>query len=72
MVGESTIVRFNETPQNYTKTSGGNDVYNLTKLDEIQLVDITEIKYPHKGYTLIPRWRFKKIIKSTAQRMTIF
>ena len=34
---KNTIVRFNQTLQNYLKVSVGNDTYNLTKYDKIQL-----------------------------------
>ena len=33
---KNTIVRFNQTLQNYLKASVGNDTYNLTKYDELQ------------------------------------
>ena len=39
------IVRFNQTLQNYLKISVGNDTYNLTKYDGIQITDATIIKY---------------------------
>ena len=44
-IGEGTIVRFNQTLENYLKVSVGNDTYNLTKNDKIQITDTTEIKY---------------------------
>ena len=50
----------NQTLEIYLKVSVGNDTYKLTKYDEIQLVDITDIKYPNKGYNLLPKWRIKK------------
>ena len=34
-IGEDTIVRFNQTLQNYLKVSVGNDTYNLTKYNKI-------------------------------------
>ena len=36
-IGEGTIVRFNRTLQSYLKVSVGNDTYNLTKDDKIQI-----------------------------------
>ena len=42
------------------KVSVGNDVYGFTKYDKIQLNDITEIKYPNKGYTLLPKRPIRK------------
>ena len=42
-----TIVRFNQTLQNYLKVSIGNDTYNLTKYDRIQIPDTTINKFPN-------------------------
>ena len=39
----------------YLKVSVGNDTYNLTKYDEIQIFDFTEIRYPNNGDSLFPR-----------------
>ena len=39
----STLVRFNQTLQNYLKVSVGNDTYNLTKYNKLSITDITEI-----------------------------
>ena len=41
---KNTIVRFNQTLQNYLKVSVGNDIYSPTKYDKIQLIDVTEIR----------------------------
>ena len=50
-IGEGTIVRHNQTIQNHLKISVGNDTYNLTKHDKIQIKDTTNIKYPNtSGY----------------------
>ena len=40
---KNTIVRFNETLENYLKVSVGDDIYNLTKYKKFQLPDITVI-----------------------------
>ena len=56
-IGEVTILRFNQTLQNYLKVSVGNDTYNLTKYDGIQITDTTIIKYPKIGGYLLPDWR---------------
>ena len=42
---KNTIVRFNQTLQNYLKVSVGNDTYNLSKYDKVQLINVTEIRY---------------------------
>ena len=62
-IGEGTILRFNQTLENYLKVSVGNDTYNLTKYDKIQLTDVTEIRSPNIGYDLLPKWRIKNLQK---------
>ena len=44
-----TILRFNQTLQNYLKVSVENDTYNLNKYDKIQITDTTIIKSPNSG-----------------------
>ena len=53
---KNTIVRFNQTLQNYLKVSIGNDTYNLTKYDKMQITDTTIIKYPNNGGYLLQNW----------------
>ena len=55
----STLVRFNQTLQNYLKVSVGNDTYNLTKYDKIQITDTTEMRYPNIGSDLLQKWIIK-------------
>ena len=55
-MGEHTIVRFNQTLQNYLKVSVGNDVYNLTNYIKIQLIGTTIIEQGNGQY-LLPRWK---------------
>ena len=52
-IGEGTLLRFNQTLTNYLKVSVGNDTYNLTKYDKIQITDTTNIKYPNTGGYLL-------------------
>ena len=54
---KNTIVRFNQTLENYLKVSVGNDIYNLTKYNKIQLTDTTIIKAGNNGGYLLPYWR---------------
>ena len=54
---KNTIVRFNQTLQNYLKVSMGNDIYNLIKYDKIQLTDITTMKAGNTGGYLLPYWK---------------
>ena len=56
---KNTIFRFNQTLQNYLKVSVGNDIYNLTKYNKIQLTDTTVIKYPNNGGYLLQIWNTK-------------
>ena len=53
----STLVRFNQTLQNYLKVSVGNDTSNLTKYDKIKLTNITIIKSGNIGSNVLPGWR---------------
>ena len=73
---KNTIVRFNQTLQNYLKYSFRYDTYNLTKCDKIQLTDITTKKAGNTGRYLLPYWKIicndknnngkiQKLIKST-------
>ena len=55
-IGEGTLNRFNQTLTNYLKVSVGNDTYNLTKYDKIQITDTTIIKYPNTGGYLLQNW----------------
>ena len=50
---KNAILRFNQTLENYLKVSVGNDTYNLTKYDRIQIKDTTIIKYPNTGGYLL-------------------
>ena len=56
---KNTIVRFNQTLQNYLKVSVGNDIYNLTKYNKTQLTDTTIIKYPNNGGYLLQNWNIR-------------
>ena len=54
---KNTIVRFNQTLQNYLRVSVGSDKYNLTKNNKIQLTDITTMKSGNTGAYLLPFWK---------------
>ena len=54
---KKTILRFNQTLENYPKVSVCNDVYNLTKYRKIQLTDITTMKARNIGGHLLPYWK---------------
>ena len=54
---KSTILRFNQTLENYLKVSVGNNTYNLTKYDKIQLTDTTIIRVGNVGRDVLPLWK---------------
>ena len=54
---KKTISRFNQTLQNYLKVSVGNDTYNLSKYNKIQLTDTTVMKSGNAGEYLLPYWK---------------
>ena len=56
-LNKKTILRFNQTLQNYLKVSVGNDIYKLTKYNKIQLTDISVIKAGNSGLFVLPKWR---------------
>ena len=53
----NTLLKFNQTLQNYLKVSAGNKIYNLTKYDKIQITDTTVIKSPNSGGYLLQNWK---------------
>ena len=53
---KNTILRFNQTLQNYLKVTVGNDTYNLTKYKKISITDVTEIKFSNTGIGLLQKW----------------
>ena len=71
-IGEGTIVRFNQTLQNYLKVSVGNDTYNLNKYGRIQITDTTKIKYPNIGSDLLQKWSIQCNNKSNNSKVGDF
>ena len=69
---KNTILRFNQTLSNYLKVSVGNDIYNLTKYDKIQIIDITESKYPNIGSDLLQKGNIKCNNKSNFSKIGDF
>ena len=59
LIEEGSILRFNQTLQNYLEVSLGNDIYHLTKYDKIQVTDTTVTKYPNRGGYLLQNWVIK-------------
>ena len=69
---KNTVLRFNQTLQNYLKVSVGNSIYNLTKYDKIQIIDTTEIKYPNIGSDLLQKWNIKCNNKNNVSKVGDF
>ena len=68
----STLVRFNQTLQNYLKVSVGNDTYKLTKYKKISITDVTEIKFPNSGDALLQNWKIYCKNKNIQSRISDF
>ena len=68
----STLVRFNQTLQNYLKDSVGNDTYNLTKYNKNSITDITGIKFPNSGNALLQKWKIYCNNKNNQSRISDF
>ena len=71
-IGEGTILRFNQTLQNYLKVSVGYDTYNLTKNDKIQIKNKTEFKFSNIGSDSIQKWNIKCNIKNNDSKIGNF
>ena len=69
---KNTILRFNQTSENYLKVSVGNDTYNLTKYNEKQLTDTSIIKSGNSGGFLLPSWRIFCGDKNNNGKLTNF
>ena len=69
---KNTILRFNQTLQNYPKVSVGNDTYNLTKYNKIQLTDTTVVKAGSNGLSLLPNWRIVWNDKNNSGKISNF
>ena len=54
---ENTVLRFNQTLENYLKVPAGNDTYTLTKDNKIQLTYTTAMKAGNTGGYLLPYWK---------------
>ena len=54
---KNTFLRFNQTLENYLKVSVGNDTYNLTKYEKIQITDSTVMRVGNGGAFILPLWK---------------
>ena len=69
---KNTILRFNQTLENYLKASVGNDTYNFTKFDKVQIIDITEIRSPCTENILLQKWKIDNFIKNDDSKIGKF
>ena len=59
LIGEGSIIRINQSLQNYLQVSVLSNFNSLTKYDRIQITDTTLIKYPKQGGFLLQQWIIK-------------
>ena len=69
---KNTIVRFNQTLQNHLKASVGNDIYNITKYNKINITHTAEIRNPNTGQMLLQKWIMKCLNKSYIAKTNTF
>ena len=69
---KNTILRFNQTLENYLKVSVGIKTYNLNKYDKTQITDITTLKAPKKEGYLLQQWNIKCIDKNNNGKIQNF
>ena len=55
--GNNNVLKFNQTLENYLKVSVGNNTYNLTKYDKIQITDLTVMRVGNGGAVILPLWK---------------
>ena len=71
-IDKNTILRFNQTLQNYLQVSVGNNTYNLTKYKKIQLTVTTINKMGNGRVYLLPSWRIFCNDKNNKSKITNF
>ena len=69
---KNTIVRFNPTLENYLRESVGNDTYNLAKQTRVNITDITEMRSPNSGQSLLQKWTLKCVNKNYIAKINTF
>ena len=70
--GGGDILRFNQILQDYLKVFVGNDTYNVTKYDKIQITDTTNLKTGNTGGYLQPFWKINCNDKHCNEKVTNF
>ena len=69
---KNTIIRLNQSLENYLKVCVGNDTYNLTKYNKMNITDVTEIRNPNTGQMLTQKWMLKCLNKSYNAKVITF
>ena len=54
-IGDGNVLKFNQTLENYLKVSVGNVIFDLMKYNKIQINDITEIRSPNTGNSVLQK-----------------
>ena len=71
-IGDGNVLRFNQRSENYLEVSVGNDIYDLMKYNKIQINDITEIRSPNSGNSLLQKWILTCTNKSYNTKINTF
>ena len=69
---KKTILIFNQTLENYLEIPVGNDTFNLTKYDRIQIIDTTITKYAKTGGSFLQNWAIKCNDKNNSGKIQNF
>ena len=69
---KNTLVRFNQTLQNYLKATVGNDSYNLIEYNKFLLTDTTVMKAGNTGGHLLPYWKILCNDKNNSGKISNF
>ena len=71
-IGDGTVLRFNQTLENYIKVSVGNDTYTLNKYNKIQLTGTTINKTGNTGVGVLTSWRIVCFDKNNNDKQSNF
>ena len=70
--GNKNVLEFDQSEDNYLKVSVGNDTYNLSKYNKIQLTEVTVIRVGNIGADALPNWNVVCNNKSNNGKISIF
>ena len=69
---KNTIVRFNQTLENYLKVSVGNVIYKLAKCEKVNITDITDMRNPNAGPSFLQKLKLKCLNKNYNAKINTF